>query len=308
MSASDIVDRHSRYGTTSPMVGGVGGEAGDRSLFSFGNAAAVPDHASMVSSNSARGGIPPAPPSSASHQSSSVAGVGAGVTSSRLQQQQQQQQMRPDSSALPPQTSSPSAYQRYPHHQQGASELPTSYSPTQTGVGGVVGVGNQQSQQQQQQQQDQNPSPRGESGVSAFSEREKTHLRNISDPATVSTMDATIGASSPPLGAQQHRFSGPGPMIMEEGTGTLGGDDENTPTATATGAQGQNQTLMVSPPTAGEDGEGEDYLSARGSAGDVSPVVPRGGSNQSHQNLTSEEGRPGSRGRRSAFRESEEDI
>lgn len=258
MSPSDIVDRKSRYGNSNPMS--------NRSMFSPFTSN---DHASMVSSNSAagasnsaRGGVPPAPPSSASRQSSSVAGAGAPSS-----KQQQQQQMRPDSSALP-QTSPNSRYRG------AATELPASArgnpTPTQT-------------------QEPQDPSPRGESGVSAFSERERTHLRNISDPATVSTMDGTIAASSPPLGSG--RFS---PPIMEEGTlASLNSPDDTR----------RQTTVVVSPPTAGE-ADGEDYLSARGgsgsSGGEVSPVVPR--------TTPGEEPRPESRGRRSAFRESTEDI
>lgn len=270
MSPSEIVDRKSRFGTASPM--------GNRSMFS--SFAVGNDHASMVSSNSAagasnsaRGGIPPAPPSSASHQSSSVAGAAA------------QQNMRPDSSALP--KIPPSSY-RYGGG-AATAELPTS----------VKGA--------QNQRQPQDPSPRGESGVSAFSERERTHLRNLSDPATVSTMDGTIAASSPPL-QQQGRFSPTPRPIMEEGTlASLNNNSDG-------GAQRQ-LTLDVSPPTAG-DIDGEDYISARGGSGSsaeevVSPVVPAPAvaeEEQQQQQQHPQQPRPGSRGRRSAFRESTEDI
>lgn len=266
MSASDIVDRHSRFGTTSPMET-------SRPMFS---PFIVNDHASMVSSNSAagasnsaRGGVPPAPPSSASHQSSSVAaGAGAGAAtigaaSSRT---------RPDSSALP----QPSPSNRYG---AAAAELPSS------------GISHQQPQ---------DPSPRGESGVSAFSERERTHLRNLSDPATVSTMD---GGSSPPMHAQG-RFS-PTPTtrrpIMEEGTLSSLVDERG-------GGQSTSSVIVVSPPTAGE-ADGEDYLSAKGGSGSseeevvVSPVV------QSRQTAAaSNDGPRPDSGRRSAFQESAEDI
>lgn len=279
MSPSEIIERKSRFGTASPM--------GHRSMFSpFG---VDHDHASMVSSNSAagashsaRGGIPPAPPSSASHQSSSVAGGAAAAA----QQQQQPHNVRPDSSALP--QTSPSSYR---------------YGARGTAAAAAVAA---------QSQQPQDPSPRGESGVSAFSERERTHLRNLSDPATVSTMDGTItAASSPPL-HQHGRFSPTPRPIMEEGTlASLngvndGGDgDHSTPRQMTT-------EVTVSPPTAG-DVDGEDYVSARGggSSGEevVSPVVP----GPPPPRLTTaaneeEEPRPGSRGRRSAFRESTEDI
>lgn len=274
MSPSEIVERKSRFGTASPM--------GHRSMFSpFG---VDHDHASMVSSNSAagasnsaRGGIPPAPPSSASHQSSSVAGGAAAA-------QQQPHNVRPDSSALP--QTSPSSY-RY-------------------GARGTAAA---------QGQQPQDPSPRGESGVSAFSERERTHLRNLSDPATVSTMDGTItAASSPPL-HQHGRFSPTPRPIMEEGTlaslNSVGGgvnddDGDHTPRQMTT-------EVTVSPPTAG-DVDGEDYVSARGggSSGEevVSPVVPGPPAPRLTTTAANEEElpRPGSRGRRSAFRESTEDI
>lgn len=296
MSASDIVDRHSRYGTSSPI--------GNRSMFS---SLAANDHASMVSSNSAAGasnsarGVPLAPPSSASVQSSSVAGAGAGALSK--QQQQQQQQMRPDSSAL----GQTSAYHHY-NRQEGATELPISSSSPQRG-----GTQNQNANQTQAQ----DPSPRGESGVSAFSEREKMHLRNISDPATVSTMDGgtIVSSSSPPLGAQQHgRFSPHPRPIMEEGTLASLYDDNNH--HDGGGGDSRGQTAVVSPPTAGDDADGEDYLSAKGSAGEVSPVAPpptttttEAGNGGLHpeQQLPP---RPGSSGneRRSAFRESAEDM
>lgn len=268
MSASDIVDRHSRFGTTSPM------ESNSHYILG-GN-----DQTSMVSSNSARGAdssVPPAPPSSTSHQSSSVAGVAAG--------------QRPDSSALP--QTSPFRYQS---------------------VAAARGT-------------PQDLSPRGESGVSAFSERERTHLRNLSDPATVSTMDGTITAApSPPMGAQQQaRFSSSSNMttpiqrpIMEKGTlASLGNDKAQDTSANDDGDNDarRRETAVVSPPTAG-DVDAEDYISARGSGNEelVSPVVARTESvaapaeRQPQQQLQQQpEGGTGS-GRRSAFRESTEDI
>lgn len=247
MSPSEIVDRHTRFGTTSPV-------GGNRSLFS---SIAATDHASIVSSNSAAvnsssQNFPPAPPSSASHQSSSVAPPPP--PSSRPQ-------VRPDSSALPTAfASSPhgrsATQQQSPLHSSSSAanptELPSSSSPHDGG-------------------EQQPETPRGESGISAFSERERSHLRNLSDPATVSTMDGTIAASSPPIGIQQRFPNHPRP-VMEQG---------------ALASLNDRPQTIVSPPTAGEV-EGDDYLSARG---EVSPVLPR------HDNE-----------RRSAFRESTEDL
>lgn len=84
---------------------------------------------------------------------------------------------------------------------------------------------------------------------------------------------------------------------MEEGTlASLNNSDG--------GGTQRQLTLDVSPPTAG-DVDGEDYISARGGSGSsaeevVSPVVPAAAEEQ--------QPRPGSRERRSAFRESTEDI
>lgn len=124
-------------------------------------------------------------------------------------------------------------------------------------------------------------SPRSASGVSAFSERDRAHLRQISDPATVSTMGGTILSGG--------RVASPPPHpILEEGaleranSGGPGNQSRETPSTSS----------VVSPPTAGEEGQGTDYLDARARAGDVSPVAVR----------TTEPGR------RSAFRESSEDM
>lgn len=123
-------------------------------------------------------------------------------------------------------------------------------------------------------------SPRGESGVSAFSERERAHLRNTSDPATVSTMDAVISPPQP----RSHTMAGnrvASPPILEEGA--LEAANKTQPPS------------VVSPPTDGT-AEGDDYMGARTMHGMlVSPVEAR-----------TEPPRPGSR--KSAFRESAEDL
>lgn len=132
-------------------------------------------------------------------------------------------------------------------------------------------------------------SPRGESGVSAFSERERSHLRNISDPATVSTMDGTL-VGSPRLGPQQtSRVASP--PIMEEGSlNPL----RNNPTPGTPPA-------VISPPTAGE-AEGDDYVSARSSSGPVSPLNPPPGTSVPRSNNSP------APSRKSIFRESMEDM
>lgn len=123
-------------------------------------------------------------------------------------------------------------------------------------------------------------SPRGESGVSAFSERERAHLRNTSDPATVSTMDGVI---SPPQPRSQTMAGNrvASPPILEEGA--------------LEAANRAQPPSVVSPPTDGT-AEGDDYMGARTMHGMlVSPVEAR-----------TEAPRPGSR--KSAFRESAEDL
>lgn len=125
-------------------------------------------------------------------------------------------------------------------------------------------------------------SPRGDSGVSAFSERERSHLRNTSDPATVSTMDAVIAPSSHPRSQMMSGNRVASPPILEEGA--------------LEAANKTQASSVVSPPTDGT-AEGDDYIGARTMHGMlVSPVEGR----------TTEPPRPGSR--KSAFRESAEDL
>ncbi|KAK7748643.1 hypothetical protein SLS53_000664 [Cytospora paraplurivora] len=129
--------------------------------------------------------------------------------------------------------------------------------------------------------------PRSESGVSAVSERDRAHLRQISDPATVSTMDGTI-RGSPRLAPQQiGRVASP-PIREEDGPDPTTGD--NPPN--------NDPTPVVSPPTEGEV-EGEDYVSSRSRSVVVSPV---------HQSSAHGHGASNSPARRSIFRESREDM
>lgn len=245
----EILERHSHFGSS-----GNNASSQDNPSLGFSSIAAT-DHASMVSSNSAAGlGVPasssrnpPPPPSSSSFS------------------QPPPREARPDSSALP--VASPfnndHDHGSVPPDGDGvpATDVPPA-SPPQ-------------------------PAPRGDSGVSAFSERDRAHLRNISDPATVSTMDGGGGTvvGSPRIAAQQAgRLASP--PIMEEGViDQLSSLPPGTPPP------------VVSPPTAGETTDGEDYISARSRSEVVSPV-----------NRTATHGTSSSPARRSIFRESREDM
>lgn len=217
--------------------------------FAYSSIAAT-DHASMVSSNSAAGGAMHAGPSSRNPP----------PTQPFIPEHHE----RPDSPALP--ASSP----------YDDDQTPTASKPLPAQSSNNTASGDQES-------------PRGESGVSAFSERDRTHLRNISDPATVSTMDGTI-VGSPRLGPQQTpRMASP--PIMEEGALNPLGSIQAPGTQTAT----------ISPPTAGET-DAEDYVSARGSSGPVSPLNPPPGPSVPQSTNSP------APSRKSIFRESMEDM
>lgn len=229
--------------------GSSGANASSRGNASLGfSSIAATDHASMVSSNSAAGGAILAPPP----------------------QSYPPRDVRPDSPALP----GASSYD----HEHAPGPGPATENPDGSAGRGVVVPSTPPPP----------PAPRGDSGVSAFSERDRNHLRNISDPATVSTMDGTI-VGSPRIAPQQMSGRVASPPIMEEGTiGSLGGGSHpmmGTPPA------------VVSPPTAGET-DGEDYVSSRSRSDVVSPV-----------NRTAHgHGSSSSPARRSIFRESREDM
>ncbi|KAI3399674.1 hypothetical protein diail_6023 [Diaporthe ilicicola] len=247
----DIISKHTHFGS----AGGSSSPMGNPSLV-YSSIAAT-DHASMVSSNSAAGGGMFGGPSSRNPPPATSSGP--------------QQQVRPDSPALP----ATSPYDD-DHTPTAGKPLPaaTSYNGNNNTVAASPAT---------------QESPRGESGVSAFSERERSHLRNISDPATVSTMDGTI-VGSPRLGPQQiGRVASP--PIMEEGSlnPLRSNPTPGTPPA------------VISPPTGGE-ADGEDYVSAKSGSGPVSPLNPPPGP-------------PGPRSsnspapsRKSIFRESSEDM
>ncbi|KAJ0114490.1 hypothetical protein J7T55_004733 [Diaporthe amygdali] len=220
----DIISKHTHFGS----AGGSSSPLGNPS-FAYSSIAAT-DHASMVSSNSAAGGAMFAGPSSRSPPTASPFNP--------------EQQVRPDSPALP----ATSPYDD-DHTPTAGKPLP---APTSNNSNAAAAASSAA----------QGESPRGESGVSAFSERDRSHLRNISDPATVSTMDGTL-VGSPRLGPQPTgRVASP--PIMEEGSlNTL----RSHPTP------GGTPPAVISPPTGGE-ADGEDYVSAKGSSGPVSPLNP----------------------------------
>lgn len=276
MSPSDIVQRH--FGSVSP--------AGPRSV--GWSSIQATDQGSLVSSTSFARNIPPAPPSSESHATSSVAGGGlppesVSNSSRRSPPPSYNPSGRPESTALP----TPLA------RQYDAKELPA--MPSSHGEPAPQDGGPRTSSPTSSRPVAQ---PRGGSEVSAFSERERAHLRNLSDPATVSTMDAIISPEGRPSSRAHHaglslgegaveaanersRIAGPGSM-----SGALQQQQQRTPS-------------VVSPPT-GSEAEGEDYIGARirGAAAVVSPVDGQAGEMPAGAGTE----------RKSAFRESEEDL
>lgn len=248
MSPSDIVQR--RFSRASPH--------GTQSM--GWSSIQATDQGSLVSSTSFGRNIPPAPPSSESHATSSVAGSGLPPESTATRRSP----VRPDSVALP--TPLARAYDAKELPATPPGDGPSSSSQDNNNPDPIAAAASTSRH------------PRGGSDVSAFSERERSHLRNLSDPATVSTMDAVIAPSTVAAAAVAARSRSP--PILEEGA-----------VAAANAAAGPPD--VVSPPTGGE-AEGEDYLGAQLGAGDVSPV-----------NVRVE---PPAAARRSAFRESDEDL
>ncbi|KUI57512.1 hypothetical protein VP1G_04800 [Cytospora mali] len=252
----DIMEKHSHFGSS----GNNASSRGNPSL-AYSSLAAT-DHASMVSSNSAAAG-------------------GVALASSARNLPSQPQQVRSDSPSLP------EASTHDNDHTPGPSQSAAAGTTTTT-------TNHNRNNDDNDNDDDNTPTnvsaapppqqaPRGESGVSAFTERDRSHLRQLSDPATVSTMDDTV-VGSPRLAPQQ-AGGVVGRPILEEGTmDTLRGQPLDTPPA------------VVSPPTAGEI-DGEDYISSRSRSVVVSPV-----------NQTAPHGASSSPARRSIFRESREDM
>lgn len=277
MSPSDIVQQ--RFGSVSP--------AGPRSV--GWSSIQATDQGSLVSSTSFARNIPPAPPSSESYATSSVAGGGlppeSVISSSRQSPPPSHNPSgRPESTALPTHLAS----------QYDAKELPA----TPPGDGGEPQAP-QEGASRTSSPANGRPAaqPRGGSEVSAFSERERAHLRNLSDPATVSTMDAIISPEGRPSSRAHHH----GALSLGEGA-VAAANERARGAGSGSGAQQQQQTpSVVSPPT-GSEAEGEDYVGARvrGAAGLVSPIDGRAGEMPAPPAQGAE--------RKSAFRESDEDL
>ncbi|ROW04475.1 hypothetical protein VMCG_04975 [Cytospora schulzeri] len=271
LTPAEIVEKHSHFSSSD-------NKANSRGNPSLGfSSIAGTDHASMVSSNSAAGGAVPAsssrnlpPPSSKS---------------------QTREAFRPDSPALPGASS---------YHNDHAPEPTTSSSPNNINIinnNNAGGGGNTAADVPSTSPPEQ--APRGDSGVSAFSERDRAHLRNISDPATVSTMDGTI-VGSPRIAPQQMGGRVASPVIMEEEGGaidSLGGGGGGGDHSGNSHVPGTPPPALVSPPTADGEADGEDYISSRSRSDVVSPV-----------NRTAPHGASSSPARRSIFRESREDM
>lgn len=275
MSPSDIVQQ--RFGSVSP--------AGPRSV--GWSSIQATDQGSLVSSTSFARNIPPAPPSSESHATSSIAGGGLppeSVTSSS--RRSPPPSGRPESTALPTHLAS----------QYDAKELPA----TPPGDGGEPQAPREGASRTSSPVNGRPAAqPRGGSEVSAFSERERAHLRNLSDPATVSTMDAIISPEGRPSSRTHHH----GALNLGEGA-VAAANERARGIGSGAGAQQQQQTpSVVSPPT-GSEAEGEDYVGARvrGAAGVVSPIDGRAGEMPAPAWAG-----PGAE-RKSAFRESDEDL
>lgn len=226
------------------------------------------DQGSLVSSTSFARNIPPAPPSSESYATSSVAGGGLPPESTATKRSP----VRPDSTALP--TPLARAYD--------AKELPAT-PPGEGPAFSLDGNNNNNNKPAASRYH-----PRGDSDVSAFSERERSHLRQLSDPATVSTMDAVIAPTNVAAAAANRSHT------AQQGGGRVGSPPILEEGAVAAANAGAAHQDVVSPPT-GSEAEGEDYVGARMAPGPVSPV-----------NVRSEP--PAASVRRSAFRESDEDL
>lgn len=276
MSPSDIVQR--RFSRASPYGAQSTGWSSVQAT----------EQGSLVSSTSFPRNIPPAPPSSESYATSSVAGGGLPPASTAVRRQQPYRQ---DSDLLPTHLATSHDAKELPATPPGADGPPSVSSFSQdSNARGHAGSPAPEANTSA------STLPRGESGVSAFSERERSHLRNLSDPATVSTMDAVIGPSSSvrsTSAARPHAAGGGvarvgSPPILEEGA------------VEAANAAAEASSDVVSPPT-GDEVEGEDYVAARAArAGNVSPVNVRSGPLAATPAVSS--------ARKSAFRESDEDL
>lgn len=258
----EVIEKHSHFGSS-------GANTSSRGNPSLGfSSVGATDHASMVSSNSAAGGAVAA---------SSSRNLLPSSTS------QPPRDVRSDSPAIPGASTYDNDHAPGPTTSPDTSQPAPSSNNNPDGGGGdiapVTAAGVTSTPPPQ-------PAPRGDSGISAFSERDRAHLRNVSDPATVSTMDGTV-VGSPRIAPQQvpGRVVSPEPIAEEEGAAgpALGGHP--------------SPPAMVSPPTGGE-ADGEDYVSSRSRSDAVSPV----------NRTATGHGASSSPARKSVFRESREDM
>lgn len=140
----------------------------------------------------------------------------------------------------------------------------------------------------------QSPSPRNESGVSGISDRERRHLRHLSDE-TVSSVNSGTAVGSPGRGPLSQYMNADGSNNYSHGVSSAQANEIISPASSGPTAPSGFHPLVgtppiVSPPIADE--EPQDYLRAR-------PQQARARSvHASH----------GSPSRRSVFRESEEDL
>ncbi|KAK0714848.1 hypothetical protein B0H67DRAFT_488130 [Lasiosphaeris hirsuta] len=172
--------------------------------------------------------------------------------------------------------SSASLGQHHSQHQYSSTELPASSPATYAETPSTAAIANTV------ESTPTSPAPTGRgyvpSGVSNISERDKAHLRTISDTSVVSSVATGLAAER-----EKERESGMSPVAESVDHNDVFSD-------------GDGQTV-VSPPTAGPGVEAADYVSA---GQEAAPVTERG--------ATASGTSPTSPLRRSVFHESREDM
>ncbi|TLS31551.1 hypothetical protein PpBr36_02992 [Pyricularia pennisetigena] len=158
------------------------------------------------------------------------------------------------------------------------------------GAGARVEMGITQNYQPDRQQ---SPTPRNESGVSGISDRDRRHLRHLSDE-TVSSVHSGAGIGSPGRGPLSQYMNADGSSSHTADISSAQANNIISPASSGPTALGGNHPLvgtppLVSPPTA--DDEPQDYLSV-----------------QPQQQTRAINAQYGSPLRRSIFRESEDDL
>ncbi|KAI6487942.1 hypothetical protein MCOR11_008643 [Pyricularia oryzae] len=169
-------------------------------------------------------------------------------------------------------------------------------SPSLGSVGGYGGVGagvGMAAAQNYQPDRQQSPSPRNESGVSGISDRDRRHLRHLSDE-TVSSVHSGTATGSPGRGPLSQYMNADGSSNYTTDISSAQANSIISPASSGPTAPGGNHPLvgtppLVSPPTT--DDEPQDYLSVR----------PQ----QQTRVINAQHGSPL---RRSVFRESEDDL